>query len=337
MFSHAFLIGDGSEAREPFVRLLGEGHILGIFGVFVFFIVSGFLVSQSLLTAPSTINYLWRRILRIYPALLVCLVLSAFIVGPLYHDDGPLHFLTSIHDIKQAVKYVLGNLFWPGRTHEIEAVTFYGEPTGWLGSLINGSLWTISYEVCCYVALALLKIARMFNVWTVGGISLAMCLVNALGFYPSRLADFLFVAPAFFAGAACYLISLQTQRPAILVAVVMLATVVLLIAAYEEMLLQIFPLAGAPLVLLLATTHAIRLPDLHRLGDISYGVYLYGWPVEQVVRSFVGPTPLVVFALSLPLACALGYVSWWVIEKPMLRYKRLIRSFHTLAREGSET
>jgi len=62
--------------------------------------------------------------------LLVCLALSAFIVGPLYHDDGPLHFLTSIHDIKQAVKYVLGNLFWPGRTHEIEAVTFYGEPIG---------------------------------------------------------------------------------------------------------------------------------------------------------------------------------------------------------------
>ena len=78
-FRHFFacvFICDGYEEKEPFLRL--TGNILGIHGVFVFLIISGFLVTQSLHTSPSLLSFAWKRFLRIYPALAVCAIVSAF-------------------------------------------------------------------------------------------------------------------------------------------------------------------------------------------------------------------------------------------------------------------
>ena len=89
-------------------------------------------------------------------------------------------------------------------------------------------------------------------------------------------------------------------------------------------LIQMFPVAGAIPILLFATSLRVRLPSLRRVGDISYGTYLYGWPVEQAVRSVVGAQAgwLPVFAIALSVAYLLGYASWRIVEKPALRYKR---------------
>src|SRR4051812_33589333 len=75
IFSHAFLIADGHDKNEPFVRLTGS--IIGIHGVFIFLIISGFLVTQSLKTSSSLRHFAWKRSLRIYPALALCAIVSA--------------------------------------------------------------------------------------------------------------------------------------------------------------------------------------------------------------------------------------------------------------------
>ncbi|MEH7912070.1 hypothetical protein V7798_33650 [Rhizobium laguerreae] len=79
-----------------------------------------------------------------------------------------------------------------------------------------------------------------------------------------------------------------------------------------------------PLVYI-ATSPIIRLPTLERLGDVSYGTYLYGWPAEQVVNHALGPSSTwwAVFALSLPTAWLLGWLSWHLLEKRALRLKRI--------------
>jgi peptidoglycan/LPS O-acetylase OafA/YrhL len=69
IFSHSFLIAEGSEQNEPLARLLGERNILGIYGVFVFFIMSGFFVAASAPSSASPGHFLWKRFLRIFPAL----------------------------------------------------------------------------------------------------------------------------------------------------------------------------------------------------------------------------------------------------------------------------
>src|SRR5207237_3647354 len=81
IFSHAFGITEGHERNEPFVRMLGAGQIAGLYGVYVVFIISGFLIPRSCLLRTTAIEYLVRRCLRVTPGLAVCAVICAFIVG----------------------------------------------------------------------------------------------------------------------------------------------------------------------------------------------------------------------------------------------------------------
>src|ERR1700682_3542798 len=83
VFSHSFLIAEGSEANEPFVWLSGNQCILGLVGVFVFFVISGYLVTESWCRSPMPGHFALRRGLRIYPGLAVNVALCALLIGPL--------------------------------------------------------------------------------------------------------------------------------------------------------------------------------------------------------------------------------------------------------------
>src|SRR5215472_9129324 len=83
IFSHSFLIAEGTQNNEWLVRLSGNQTILGLAGVFVFFAVSGFLVTQSFEQTPDPWRFLAKRSLRIFPGLFVATLLSAFVLGPL--------------------------------------------------------------------------------------------------------------------------------------------------------------------------------------------------------------------------------------------------------------
>src|SRR5690349_8642449 len=81
VFSHAFLISTGTEREEPFIRLLGS--ILGLYGVYTFFIISGFLLARSLAQDASVIRFAINRALRIYPGVVCCILITAFVIGPI--------------------------------------------------------------------------------------------------------------------------------------------------------------------------------------------------------------------------------------------------------------
>jgi peptidoglycan/LPS O-acetylase OafA/YrhL len=137
--------------------------------VFVFFIVSGFLMTQSLVNSHSTLNYLWRRFLRNYPGLFVCLCLIAFVLGPTF-SKKVRRILTS----SESIRYLLGNLWRPGKPPDMPSVVLYAEPSGWLGTMINGSLSTIFYEVAYYVLLALVALVGALRSWMMALLSLGM-------------------------------------------------------------------------------------------------------------------------------------------------------------------
>ena len=321
IFSHAFLIANGDEGGEPLVKLLGKGNILGIYGVFTFFFISGFLVTLSLLNSPSVLNYFWRRFLRIYPALAVCLAISAFVIGPLFSTKGTVNFFTS----SEGIRYFLGNLWWPGKPPGMPSVTLYDEPSGWLGGMINGSLWTIFHELACYVLLGLIGLLGALNAWVLVLICMSMVLISVTGLTPNSatIGDFLLVAPAFFAGAAFSSLKLQHKNSVFRLASMVAALLTFCVAYRCNAMLQIFPLAGAPVILLIGTSQRLSLPTLRQVGDISYGTYLYGWPAEQLMRAGVGPDASwsLIFLGALSAAYLAGYLSWWAIERPALRYK----------------
>src|SRR5438046_38564 len=82
VFSHSFLIAEGSEANEPFIWLTGNQCILGLVGVFVFFVISGYLVTESWCRSPLPAGFALRRTLRIYPGLLLNVLVCALLLGP---------------------------------------------------------------------------------------------------------------------------------------------------------------------------------------------------------------------------------------------------------------
>src|SRR3954466_11234466 len=83
IFSHAFLLAENSQDHDPLMLLTGGQAILGIIGVFVFFTISGYLVSQSFVATGEPLVFMAKRALRIFPGLLACLLVCVFLVGPL--------------------------------------------------------------------------------------------------------------------------------------------------------------------------------------------------------------------------------------------------------------
>jgi peptidoglycan/LPS O-acetylase OafA/YrhL len=175
IFSHAFLIADGNEKNEPFERFTGA--IIGIHGVFVFLIISGFLVTQSLKNSFSLRHFAWKRLLRIYPALAACAIVSAFAIAPFFSELSLREYLWSFSGMKYVVKVLL--LY---DVYEIHSVKFYDQEIQHLGYSVNGSLWTIASELYCYLilfflaALDLVKIRiALFGLFT-GSVLLALSL-----------------------------------------------------------------------------------------------------------------------------------------------------------------
>lgn len=100
LFSHSFTIADGSDANEPLVRLLGEGEIMGIYAVCIFFIISGFLVTKSAFERRSVIAFAGSRILRVFPGLFVCQLVTATVLGIFFTSLPKMEFLTQLWPLR---------------------------------------------------------------------------------------------------------------------------------------------------------------------------------------------------------------------------------------------
>src|SRR3954451_4395900 len=112
IFSHAFLLSENSQDHDPLMILTGGQTVLGVVGVFVFFTISGYLVTQSFDTTPSPLVFLAKRALRIFPGLIVCIAVCAFVIGPLvttlplvdyFTRPEPYHFL--LHNAVLDIEY----------------------------------------------------------------------------------------------------------------------------------------------------------------------------------------------------------------------------------------
>lgn len=292
---------------------------LGTWAVAGFFCVSGYLITASREHAGSLAAFLWRRFLRIYPAFVTVLIVVAFAIAPaaaLFPGAGPW-------EPNDAATYVLRNLgLWilqPDIGTMLDTVPF---PRVW-----NGSLWTLAYEALCYLTIgAVFLLPRRTRVVAMVGLFLSSSTVAALAnlgaiFVPGAAASFAALLSYFLAGALLFFgrDRLPLRRDLELTSA---ALVVALASAGA------FPgLASVPAAYVLMSL-GIRLP-LSRIGsrnDISYGLYIYAFPVQQVLACvFTGSAlPLWAFlAMSLGATLPLAWASWLIIERPALRAKRL--------------
>src|SRR5215470_11587031 len=159
IFSHSFLIAEGTQNREWLILLTGNQCILGLTGVFIFFAISGFLVTQSFEQTPNRLHFLAKRALRIFPGLLIATLLSAFVLGPLVTTLPLASYLSRA----EPYQYVIGNTLLDQTVHELPGVSFVDNP---VGLEINGSLWTLRLEFAMYLMVLALGLLRLLTVRT---------------------------------------------------------------------------------------------------------------------------------------------------------------------------
>jgi len=118
VFSHSFILAEGTDGREPLYFLTAGREDLGQVAVATFFVISGFLITMSFESSRSIGNYLWKRVLRVFPALIILLLLTTFVLGPLatnlslkdYFSQGHTYsYLTNVRLFR--LQYDLPGLF----------------------------------------------------------------------------------------------------------------------------------------------------------------------------------------------------------------------------------
>lgn len=318
IFSHSFFIAEGTQRSEWLVRLTGNQCILGLCGVFVFFAISGFLVTQSFEETGDPLRFLAKRALRIFPGLFVVSLLSALVLAPLVTTLEPSAFFSR----PEPYRYVIGNTLLDPIVQELPGVMFVNNP---VGLEINGSLWTLRYEFMMYLLVMALGLTQLLNIWAcLALLALGMACVQ----FPTTLGvlgGWGWMLSFFAVGMALY----KLRKTRIFDFRIALAALALLAASiFAGGFILLFSLTGCYLALWLALNP--RIPPLRaaRWGDLSYGLYIYGWPAEQfVIWLKGGHAPWwQVFGGGLAIAGALAFASWHLIEGPALRLKPRPRS-----------
>lgn len=291
-----------------------------------FFALSGFLIVGSWLRRPQVVPYLRHRILRIYPAFLVCMVLTAFVAVPLGAALG-----AGPYTLGDQLRYVVTNLGLHIYTFAVgDTLAHVPIDRSW-----NGSLWTLFWEFLCYLVVLVAGLAgilarrRGIQTLFVGAWVLAATttltplgqLSVPLGLYrigALPLDEMGRFALAFAAGSLIY--HLRDRLPCRWSYVAGSLTVVA-----ASMWLPDYRLVGAPFLAyaLVAAGAMIRRPLLHLHNDISYGTYIYAFPIQQLmVVGGLASLGVAAFALVATLLTIVpATLSWFLVEKPAMRRK----------------
>lgn len=332
LFAHSYYTTGNGEG--PHIR----GENLGGWAVAGFFVISGFLITRSRMRTKAG-EYLLHRVVRIFPAFIVCLLVTAFVLGPIamLMQFGTLsgYFTTPVTPLQ----FVWSNIGLYMHDYTIgETLSDVPYRGAW-----NGSLWTLYYEFVCYVLIwvlgalswfrrnALLAVLAFLAATTAYALS---PLMTRLGMDTSFLL-LLKLAPFFLGGACVYFLieRFGVNRWLAVMALIVSLGLILIVPVWGGQLSAPFLAYG---LLWLATL--IPQPAWVARNDVSYGFYIYAWPVQQLLALAglgIGGGPVGLIAYNLVVALitfALAYLSWVLVERPAMR--RIRRAASTPHRTG---
>jgi peptidoglycan/LPS O-acetylase OafA/YrhL len=319
LITHSFAIVTGDVNQEPFRASLGIS--LGTVAVDIFFITSGFLVTASLLTRKSLVDFVLARFLRIFPALWVMLGITFF--GGLWLTSLTLsEFLTDSTVYKYFLK--CSTLLF-GVAHTLPGV-FHDNP---YPAAINGSLWTMPNELRMYATLAIvwfvlsytridkLKGLKIFVVSVTIIVALVLFFIN-FSYESSKVTRFLELFFMFFIGASYYVLK---EYIVLKFDLFVLFLAVILVSGFVSF--EVFNVCYKILIpyVLFCLVYLPKgyIRNFNQFGDYSYGIYIYAFPVQQsTVMFFPDYSIAQVTIISILITLTLAIISWHKLEKPCL-------------------
>lgn len=314
LYSHQYALGG---LPEP--SFFGWNSFGGA-GVTIFFFLSGMLVWSSWERDSNWRRFFIRRALRIFPALWVVVLGSVFLLGPFFSALP----LSAYFADTQTWRYLSTALLV---TRNVLPGVFADNPFPYA---VNGSLWTLPVEFLCYVSIALVGSVKLISRSVLLGI--ALVLVTLLATYASLVTGVRF-SPHFemlavFWFGVFYGYCLAPSRKGLESPQLTIMLVVLGLSIFfflgprgiERFAMLCF--AAASVHLALNYDFGAKFTD--PIGDLSYGVYIFAFPVQQVVTHWgrkLDLSFLTLFGLSLLGTSALAYASWHIVERRALRFK----------------
>lgn len=328
IYAHAHTIAQGFIDRVPDwsgdVLYDLTGMDSGRIAVQVFFIMSGFLVAQSLSRSGSLKEFFVARALRLMPALVMSVLVCVFVLGAFFTTNPLSQYLFS-GEVKHFLFYNVALMnnppgqFLPG---VFEHVPY--------DRVVNGSLWTLPWEALMYLTLAGLFAIGLLQRRLSVAIGFAVVFVTfcfsregvlpEIKYFPLAVA----FASFFFLGVLAWLYRDRIPMSGTSVAIAVLLLVAILFLFKSSVLVRsAYPIALAYSALGLALVPVGRIRAFNRLGDYSYGVYVYGFPLQQSLMALHPEyTALQVGFYGLGLVLLLAVPSWHLLEKPMLALKQ---------------
>lgn len=316
VIGHAYAIGLRDSTLEPEVFYQ---YTFSYMAVNMFFIASGFLVTKSMVYRGDTPSFMSARILRIFPALIIHVLFVMLIIGPLATSLPLKDFFASPDWYLQPFKvltFTKTNMTMPG------VFETNGEPFG------SAPLWTLRYEILAYIgtlavfSLGLLKrkymVLAQFILPSIGWIVLHQFELFAA--LPATVENMFRFGIAYGLGATIYAYRDRLNFGWLVAAAALALCWVLRDTAMIEVTMNVIL---AWVVFRMAYAHAPKLVFLQKLPDLSYGIYIYHWCILQLLFFWIPSLSVTaLFILAFPMTVILAALSWYIIEKPMLKSKK---------------
>jgi peptidoglycan/LPS O-acetylase OafA/YrhL len=318
---------------EPLKARLGVTW--GSIAVDIFFATSGYLVTASIIRGANAKNFVFNRVLRIFPGLIVAVLFTTIVCSIWFTTFPFLEFWSQWKTWRYLIKNMM--LVWPQGLEWSLPQTLIGIPSDkGGGAALNGSLWTLPQELKMYTYLLAIYIGCsglnrlfplskwgmsvffIFTIYVVAAIALLADVYFTINGHHKLV---LHMGAMFFAGSAAFVRKISFSRlwPFSLAAIcVVVATAVISGHAFLPIYTLILPWS----VLAIAYAPTSALHRYNQLGDFSYGMYIYAFPVQQWVAYLIKDIqPLQMMLICFPVVLALSMLSWKLVERRALAFK----------------
>jgi peptidoglycan/LPS O-acetylase OafA/YrhL len=323
IYMHAFAIGMQNQTQDIVYTITRNKTLSGGLAVDIFFLISGFLIYRSYAQNSNIKRYAMARFLRIYPLYFIVIVLSYFGIGYFYSSLSFGEFLTSgsAQYLKNLVFLNADDLL-PGvfSTHLVLA--------------INGSIWTLRYEVLFYILVPFIAMAykKDRRLSLVGAVAVAVLYFVSFKMTAPVGAQNLFRLAMFFMVGICYY--LYEDKIVISLPIVVASIIGLAIGIYFFNFEITFAIFGAYLIMIWGFADSKLSRVYSKIGDLSYSTYLISFPIQQIVVETMGTNPFynprqlymnpyLNMGVTLLIVLPLAFVSWRLIEKPFMNLKKI--------------
>lgn len=335
VITHSYFIG-GYHIREPLDKFSQGQTNFGELGVMSFFALSGFLITASFERTGNILAFASHRILRIFPGFWVCLLVIALGITPLIYwlKGMPADYLTGDNS---SIHFVLSNFFLQIKQWSIKN-TIIGAA---YPDSLDGSLWSLYPEFLCYMATIVCGYLGLFNrnklLYLITFICIMVFFVINFNYFKSfgptllRLSPALKLYASYMAGSIVYVYKDQLIFD-------LKGSIFALLFALMLLKFGGFHLVS-PLLIAIVLINIFQSFTVHLKYDISYGVYIYSFPVQQVLFVLIANRlPVGVFImLSFGLSAILGFLSYTIIEKPAISLRRKTDGWFGIAKPQATT